>query len=238
MTYEGRLRDANSQTRIAVNSALKAGDAESAAVWQVEQALWTAEFGLPLSARSAGAVQAIALAANSNSRNVQILAALAEAAGGDVQHAELLADKLARLYPQNSLLKSYWLPVIHARIALRAGNAALAIKLLDSTTPFETGFMDTLPSMYAVYIRAQAHLAAHESALAVIDFRRILAHRGLLLNCPTVSLAQLGLARSLAQAGDTAGSRSAYQDLFVLWMDADKDFTVFKQAQSEYRALR
>jgi hypothetical protein len=51
-------------------------------------------------------------------------------------------------------------------------------------------------------------------------------------------LAQLGLARALAQAGDTAGSRTAYQDLLVLWKDADKGFRLGRQAQAEYLALR
>jgi hypothetical protein len=50
-------------------------------------------------------------------------------------------------------------------------------------------------------------------------------------------MSQLGLARALAMAGDAAGARSAYQDLFAVWKDADPELPLLKQAKAEYAKL-
>ena len=34
-------------------------------------------------------------------------------------------------------------------------------------------------------------------------------------------------------AGDTAKAKSAYQDFFVLWKDADSDILILKEAKAE-----
>jgi hypothetical protein len=51
-------------------------------------------------------------------------------------------------------------------------------------------------------------------------------------------MSQLGLARALAMAGDTSGARSAYQDLFAVWKDADPELPLLKQAKAEYAKLQ
>jgi hypothetical protein len=50
-------------------------------------------------------------------------------------------------------------------------------------------------------------------------------------------LARLGLARSHALQGETSKSRTAYQDFFALWKDADPDIPILKQARAEYAKL-
>jgi hypothetical protein len=50
-------------------------------------------------------------------------------------------------------------------------------------------------------------------------------------------MARLGLARALSAAGDSAGSRRAYEDLFDLWKDADPELPVLRQARTEAAAL-
>jgi len=122
-------------------------------------------------------------------------------------------------------------------VALHQGEPQKALELLKATGPYETGIFNPLPCMYSVYERGQAHLALHEGALAAADFRELLAHRGIVLNCPTGALAELGLARSLALAGDTQASRAAYQDLFALWKNADKNLLLLREARMEYRKL-
>jgi hypothetical protein len=37
--------------------------------------------------------------------------------------------------------------------------------------------------------------------------------------------------------GDTAGARTAYQDFFALWKDADGDLPAMVQAKKEYDQL-
>jgi eukaryotic-like serine/threonine-protein kinase len=52
------------------------------------------------------------------------------------------------------------------------------------------------------------------------------------------ALAYLGLGRSYVLAGDEGKARSAYQDFFLLWKDADPDIPILKQAKAEYARLQ
>ena len=58
-----------------------------------------------------------------------------------------------------------------------------------------------------------------------------------MLNEPIGALAHLGLGRAYVQVGDTAKAKTAYQDFFALWKNADSDIPVLKQAQAEYAKL-
>ena len=48
----------------------------------------------------------------------------------------------------------------------------------------------------------------------------------------------LGLGRAFALSGDSAKSRSAYQDFFALWKDADPDLPILNEAKAEYAKLK
>ncbi len=52
-----------------------------------------------------------------------------------------------------------------------------------------------------------------------------------------VPLAELGLARTLARAGDTAASRRAYEQFFDRWKHADAGLPLLAEARAEYQAL-
>ena len=56
-------------------------------------------------------------------------------------------------------------------------------------------------------------------------------------NEPIGALAHLGLARAYELSGDTAKSRTAYQNFFALWKDADPDIPILKEAKAEYAKL-
>jgi hypothetical protein len=58
------------------------------------------------------------------------------------------------------------------------------------------------------------------------------------VNFPLSALAHLGLGRARALAGDTTGARTAYQDFFAMWKDADAEIPVLKQAKAEYQGLQ
>ncbi|MDE3188565.1 MAG: protein kinase [Acidobacteriota bacterium] len=234
--YFGRMQSARALTQKAMKAALSDGDTETASLAQAQLALWEAEFGITTAARS-DASQALSSKARKGSRDVQIIAALAAATAGDKQQAEAWIMRLENAYPLDTLLHQYWLPVIRARMALHQGKPARAIKLLESTAPYETGLMDPLPSMYAVFVRAQAHLAAGEDVQAAADFREMLAHRGLVSNCPIGALSQLGLARALSKLRDVEGSRLAYRDLLVLWRGADPALEMPRKVAADWRAL-
>jgi eukaryotic-like serine/threonine-protein kinase len=57
-------------------------------------------------------------------------------------------------------------------------------------------------------------------------------------NSPLEALARLGVARAAAEQGDAAKARTAYQDFFAIWKDADADIPVYTAAKAEYAKLK
>ena len=72
---------------------------------------------------------------------------------------------------------------------------------------------------------------------AAVEFGKLLAHPGLAAGDPVDAAARRQLARALGLAGDKTKARSAYQDFFLTWKDADPDIPILKQAKAEYAAL-
>ena len=97
----------------------------------------------------------------------------------------------------------------------------------------------TLPvSVEAAYIRGVIYLKAKRADDAKTEFQAILDHPGIAPVSPPHSLALLGLARAYALEGDASKSRSAYQNFFARWMDADSDIPILQQAKAEYAKLQ
>jgi len=227
--YYGRLGKARELARRAEETARHNGDQETAAGYRVEAALWEAEMGNPVQTQQAVAA-ALALASN---RDVRTSATLALARAGDVGRAQAMADDLQKRFPANTLLNRYWLPTIRAAVELKRGNAARALELLQTTSPYELGL-----NLYPVHVRGQAYLLARNGTAAAAEFQKILDHRGVVGNFLLGSLAHLGLARAYALSGDTAKSKTAYQDFLALWKDADPDIPILKEAKAEYAKLQ
>jgi len=163
----------------------------------------------------------------------QVLAADALAVSGQADQALALADDLGRRFPQNTMVNAVAMPVIRASVELERGNPTAAIELLQSTKPYQYG-----EGLLSFYVRGQAHLRAGAGKEAAAEFQQILDHRGATWFWPVVyALAELGLARAHALAGDLAHSRKAYQDFFALWKDADPDIPILQQAKAEYAKL-
>jgi eukaryotic-like serine/threonine-protein kinase len=93
-------------------------------------------------------------------------------------------------------------------------------------------------ALYPVVVRGEAYLAAHQGSEAAAEFQKILDHRGIVVNEFIGALAHLQLGRAYAMAGDTAKAKSAYQDFFALWKDADPDIPILKEAKAEYAKLQ
>jgi len=233
--YYGRLTKARDFSRRAVDSAVRADSKETAALWQANAALREAEWGDTASARQ-GITAALAL---SPGRDVKVAAALALARIGDAPRATALVRELEKSYAANTLLKLYWLPTINAAIELNQGNSSQALVYLEAAAPYELGGAGTsINYLYPVYVRGQAYLLAHNGTAAAAEFQKLLDHRGIVLNFVTGALAHLQLARAYAMAGDTAKAKSAYQDFFALWKDADPDIRILKEAKAEYAKLQ
>jgi hypothetical protein len=54
---------------------------------------------------------------------------------------------------------------------------------------------------------------------------------------PIGALAHLQLGRAFALSRDTARAKTAYQDFFTLWKDANAEIPILKQAKTEYARL-
>jgi eukaryotic-like serine/threonine-protein kinase len=137
-------------------------------------------------------------------------------------------------------LKVYWLPTIRAAIELDSNDPAKALMLLEAAAPYELAQPPQfqLGTMYPVYVRGEAQLTAHNGAGAAAEFQKFLDHPGVTINFPLGALAHLGLARAYALSGDSAKAKTAYQDFFGLWKDADPDIPILKEAKAEYAKLQ
>jgi len=233
--YSGRLGQARGLSRQAIASAERAEEKETAGNYLAAAALREALFGNPIEARK----HAAAALALSTGRDVQYGAALALALARD--SAQALADDLAKRFPEDTVVQFNYLPTTRAQLAVSKNDAAKAVEILQTATPYELGapaedfiFM----SMYPVYVRGEAYLAAQQGAEAAAEFQKILDHRGIVVNSPIGALAHLQIGRAYALQGDAAKARTAYQDFLTLWKDADPDIPILKQAKAEYAKLQ
>jgi tetratricopeptide (TPR) repeat protein len=122
-----------------------------------------------------------------------------------------------------------------AAIAASRGQTAQALDLLIPLEPFELGFVYSLEPAFE---RARAHYLAGDWVKARAAFEKILAHPMIDSGRKLLPHAELGLARTLARAGDIAGSRRTYELFFDRWRQADPDLPVLLQARREYAALQ
>src|SRR5262249_54853779 len=170
-------------------------------------------------------------------RDVLYEAALVSALTTDTTKAMRLADDLGKRFPEDTIVQSNYLPTIHALLTLRHNDKRKAVEALQTAASYEMGSVGTC-TLFPVYFRGLAYLAAHRGSDATSEFQKILDHRGLVWNSPIGALAHLQIGRSYAMRGDTARARAAYQDFLTLWKDADLDIPVLKQAKVEYAKLK
>ena len=93
-------------------------------------------------------------------------------------------------------------------------------------------------SLYPIYVRGLAYLAAHQGENAAREFQKILDHRGIVVTDPIGALAHLQLGRAFALAGVRSKAASAYHDFLTLWKDADVEIPIVKDAKAEFSRLR
>ncbi len=168
----------------------------------------------------------------SQSYNMKLIAAGSMALAGESKKALEVAADLSRKRPDDTLVQSISVPIVQAAAALSAGNGARVIEILKVAAPYDKG---TTP---VLYLRGLGYLKTGQGTGATQEFQRILALRNFAPSDPLMSLAHLGLGRAYALSGDSSRSRSAYQDFFALWKDADPDLPILKEAKAEYAKLQ
>jgi len=236
--YYGKLAAAREFSRQAATSASHAGEKEMEAGCEAAAALREALYGNAVDARR----HAVSTLASSNGRDAQYVVALALALTGDSGGGKALADDLVERFPDDTVVRFNYVPTLRAQLALNSSeNGAKAVEALAAASPYELGVPgdDTFwASLYPIYIRGQAFLAAHQGDQAAAEFQKIVDWRGVVASEPIGALAHLGLARAYALAGNTAKSRAAYESFFTLWKDADTDIPVLQQAKTEYSRIQ
>ncbi len=235
--YFGHLRKAQEFSRRAADSAERAGEKEAAAGYQAVAALREALFGNAYKARQ----QAATARGHSAGRDMDYGIALALAYAGDANRAPALTDDLAKKFPEDTIVRYNYVPTLRAKLAVNRSNLQQALDGLGIAAPYELGSPSysfyNWPSLYPVYVRGEAYLAAHKGGEAAAEFQKILDHRGIVLNEPIGPLAHLQLGRAYALQGDTAKALTAYREFLTLWKDADPDIPILRLAKAEYAKL-
>jgi tetratricopeptide (TPR) repeat protein len=178
-----------------------------------------------------------ALAAVDRSRDNYTLESAGRALAwcGSAAEAENVSSELARRFPETVLATRVIVPVIAAATAIRSGQPARALELLEPVRLFDHA---QAAEFWPAYLRGEAQLQLGRHADAAAEFRSIIDHRGELADAPLYPLAHLGLARALASRGDRVDATQAYQAFLSFWKDADPDLLPLKEARLELARLR
>jgi len=160
-------------------------------------------------------------------------AALVLAQTGDSDRANKLLEEVTTALPESTYARFVYGPMIRGAVALQKKDSITAIEELRGAQGFDLGDGMKLP-----FLRGQAYLAAQQGPAAAVEFQKILDHRGLARIEVMVPLAQLGQARAYAMSFQLDKARTAYQDFFATWKDADPDLPILKQAKAEYAKLK
>jgi eukaryotic-like serine/threonine-protein kinase len=233
--YFGRFEKSRQYAESAAKLMADNGDKESAAACLGELAVREAEIGDITQARKHTG-RSLQLA---RSQSVVTLAALVMVQSGDLKRAQALGEELSKKYPSDTLVQKYWLPTIRARAELRQGNPSKALEILSVAAPFDfaTPLTLTVGTLYPVYVRGDAYLAAGDGRRAAAEYSKLIDRPGLVLNYPLGALAHLGRARAYALTGDSAKASSSYQEFWELWKGADPSLPVLRQARAEFSKL-
>ncbi len=189
-----------------------------------------ADFGVCEQAR-----QNAATIPTGKARDAAVFAGFVFATCGEAAKAEAVALELDKNYPLNTLVQKLAIPQIRARVELQRGNSAKVIERLRPTEVYQFGY---IAAGIPVYLRGLAYLQAKQGPQAVAEFQKILDHKSGFGASPHVSLARLGLARGFVLSGEPAKARTAYQDFFTQWKNADPDIPILKEARTEYAKLQ
>jgi len=234
--YNGEFAKSRDLAHRAADSALRTDEKETAAEYQAHASVRDAFVGnIDVAKKEAQAALAL-----SNSWEAESLSAITFGLVGDSAQSERLPADLNKRFPDNTTVQFLYLPMARAAVALHSGDAARSIDALAHSAPYElaeTNYSFTF-ALYPVYLRGQADLVAKQGAAALAEFQKIIDHSSVIGNEPIGALAHLGLARAYALLGDSIKAKTAYQDFFGLWKNADPDVPILKQAKAEFAKLQ
>ena len=239
LAYSGQLQQARKMSQRALTLAQQTGERGRAALVASGAAMLEALAG-NAPAASQGAIAALEL---SKDRDVEYGAALALALSADSSRSQTLANDLETRFPQDTAVRSGYLPTIHAVLALNRGEPSKALELLKTAAPFELGVpLCSVPPaffgvLYPAYFRGAAYLSLHQGTEAAVEFQKILDHRGI---GDQRSHRRPGASRSSGErsslTGNSVKAKLAYQDFLSLWKDADPDIPISSRLERSTRS--
>ena len=230
----GRLQPARAAYAQSESASQRIGYKEFSGVVLALQAGCEADLGNLAEARQKIS-EALAVSEDRDTRRIAMVQLVQT---GDAARSQKIADDLVRQYPTDTLLNKVWVPVAQALTELQHNQPAQAAARLEVATPYELGSEPGAADYLVNYVRGEAFLRLKEGAKAAAEFQKILDHRGIDPLDVSYNLSHLGLGRAQALQGNTAAAKSAYQDFFASWKDADPDLPVLKQARAEYEKLQ
>jgi hypothetical protein len=227
--FSGRLRRSWELYRQARDMADRAHLEETAASVAASEAATAAAFEDVEHARRATE----AALAPASGRRVKARAFAAFPMVGYGGSGQAVINEALKRYPEDTLLVSFFEPLVSGAVELRRGNPGRTVELLEAARPYELGPMPFWP----VYLRGLAYLKLRDGVRAAAEFGIIRDRRGVDPFSPLYPLAHLGLARAYALAGDRAASLKNYEELFRFWSDGDSDLRLLRSARTEYDRL-
>jgi Tfp pilus assembly protein PilF len=195
--FKEQVRAAHDYFQRGAQAAVRNNAHELGAQWTMEDAEVHAIAGECAAARRE--VQA-GLALNRDNFTLE-RAARSLALCGDHEGVDAITRELATRFSAATLTTRIQLPVIAAAGALRRGDPARAVDLLEPVTPY-----DHAPSaeFWPAYLRGEAYLQLKNGRAAAAQFRTIVEHRGEAPTSPLYPLAVRKLAAAEAMSGHTA----------------------------------
>ena len=174
----------------------------------------------------------------SQDRDTQAYAMQISAMTGDTARSQKIAEDMVRRYPDDTLLNKVFVPLGQAYSDLQRNQPKEALARLEVARPYEFGSGPNTAGYTINYARAEVFLRLKDGNSAVSEYQNILAHRGTDPLDVSYALSRLGLGRAYALEGDRPSAKSAYQDFFAAWKDADPDLPVLKDGKTEYAKLQ
>jgi serine/threonine protein kinase/tetratricopeptide (TPR) repeat protein len=168
----------------------------------------------------------------SDSPSVKLCVADTYALAGSDAAALKLADELLKERPHDTWIRSRDVPTVKARIEVNHGNGAKALELLKSAPPYSKANAEELA------LHGRAYLLNHQPKEAEAMLLQAISLKNEGFQDQNAWLALVDLARAYSMDRDTAKARTAYQDFFVTWKDADAGLPLLTAAKAEYAKLQ
>ena len=226
MAYYGRLRESRQLTARLVKLLEQEGSNERVGFVLSSQANTSAFLGETAVARSQAA------AVTQTTLDIAANLAFCFAALGDETKARRHFGEI----PPGSIpdaIRASLVQTFEAVLAISRGRPQEAIeRLKDLATDGNQSMIAN-----ALYTRAEAHRALKQLAEAERDYRAVLTRANpfpFALNKP---LSRVGLARTLAAAGNSDAARREYQAFLEFWSGADQDLALLRDVKTELAKL-